>query len=144
MEKVDLERDKMEADQARAAHEAATAANAASAVPQEVEGPDFDALIAKSNDDIRDMVKALADELARFGKDMAALQKDEAAERKAEKAEPIDTKAIVAEVIKAIEPVMARVEQKSEVAEKPVKKTFKINRDAKGNMVSVEQTGASE
>ena len=116
LEKLDLEHEKLAADTAGAAadrdfqrEQQATQAAQSAAQPKD-DGGEVDAKLTAALDDVRDMVKALADEIAGVEKAVAEVRKDEG---KAPP-EPVKAEDIAAALTKALGPILERREEKPE------------------------------
>lgn len=109
LEKLDLERERMEREDARLAAERAQAA------PKE-EGEPIDAKIAGAMDDVRDMVKALADEIASFEKQVSELKK--VPDRPMP--EPVKAEDIAKALTQALAPILQRPEKEEREPPAPI------------------------
>jgi len=136
LEKIDLDRDKLAVDsQLRTAE-----INKPDPITGEMPEDDADAKIAALGDDVRDMVKALADEISSHAKKVDALTNAQTAAAsvngKAEKQQAPTADDIAAALTKALTPIIGQQPKPADA--KPSKKRMNVIRDEKGAMQSVE------
>jgi hypothetical protein len=141
LEKSDLEHERLAHTERQSTADREFQREQAAMQPAPVEDDktkEIEGAISTAIEDVRDMIKALADELAKNAKEVSDLKKtaEKAGDDKKQQPEPVKAEDIAKALTQALAPVLQQ--PKAEPAKPAGKRSYKVLRDEKGVLQGVE------